>query len=120
MSKQSSLEKIDSQIEMLKNKDFVEKKQEKKIKKKTNKPRKQILEEPTIVDNDLMSDLISNNEDTKVFAQKDISKKVDIESTNTKTFFSIYNVSEKQIIDFYLPLFMILLIFVLIFLIFLI
>ena len=95
MSKQSSLEKIDSQIEMLKNKDFVEKKQEKKKKKKTNKPRKQILEEPTIVDNDLMSDLISNNEDTKVFAQ-------------------------KEIIDFYLPLFMILLIFVLIFLIFLI
>ena len=119
MNKKSSIEKLDSQIEMLKNKDFVEKQKENKPKKKRDKPRKQILEEPTIEDN-LMSDLISNNEDTKVFAQKDVSKKIDVENTKTKTFFSLYNVSEKQIIDFYLPLFMVLLIFILIFLIFLI
>lgn len=75
MGRSSSIEKLNGQIDMLTNHDFVEKKI---ITKKVDrtKPRKEIVEEPTVVEDDLMSDLVSDDENTKVFGQKEEKEEV--------------------------------------------
>lgn len=71
MSRNSSIEKLNNQIDMLTNRDFVDKKNSTRKVERT-KPRKEILEEVTIIeDEDLMSDLIGDDESTKVFGQKE-------------------------------------------------
>jgi len=117
MDRKSSIDKLDEQINMLKNHEFVDKPKTEKIVKKEDKPRKVILEEETVKD-DLMSDLVGDNEKTKVFAQSEIDK-----TSNTDSFFTTVvidsekfvkmgkvKVKEKDIFDVYLPIFLIMLI----------
>ncbi len=121
INKKSSIEKIDEQINMLKNKKFVDKPKTIKV-KKVNQHRKEILEEPTIED-DLMKDLISNDEKTKVYGQKSITTK-EVSNVNTITkkieksdnkkinYDKLYDVYLPIIVFFLIVVFLILIIFI--------
>ena len=121
INKKSSIEKIDEQINMLKNKKFVDKPKTIKV-KKVNQHRKEILEEPTIED-DLMKDLISNDEKTKVYGKKSITTK-EVSNVNTITkkieksdnkkinYDKLYDVYLPIIVFFLIVVFLILIIFI--------
>ena len=68
----NSIDKLNQQIDMLQNKKFIEKTQIKKV-KPIVKNRKEILEEDTIVNDDMFSDLMGSNEKTKVFAANEFN-----------------------------------------------
>ena len=121
INKKSSIEKIDEQINIKKKKKFVDKPKTIKV-KKVNQHRKEILEEPTIED-DLMKDLISNDEKTKVYGQKSITTK-EVSNVNTITkkieksdnkkinYDKLYDVYLPIIVFFLIVVFLILIIFI--------
>ena len=105
MGNRSSIEKIDEQIDMLSNNKFVDKPKTKKVRKIVKNPKK-ILEEDTKTD-DLMSDLVGDDESTKVFINKVEEPKKKIMETIT---FGKVSINQKKVEDVYLPVFLVLLI----------
>ncbi len=76
--KVSSIEKLNKQIDMLANEEFLEK-TKKLFTKKEVKTRKVIQEEPTLTDINLLDNLMPDYENkTMVYGAKDLNKKVDL------------------------------------------
>lgn len=117
--RKSSIEKIDEQINMLAIENLVEKPKTKKI-KKVNKNPKKILEEPTIIEDDLMHDLLSDDEKTKVYGKNDIQVNNKEEyryvTKKIKTL-TLKKIDYEKMYDVYIPLGIIVLIIFFIFLI---
>lgn len=105
----NSIDKINAQINMLRNEVYAEREETETI-KVPMKNRKVILEEPTVVDT-LLGDLIGDDEATKVFGNRELS----LSNTNTKLLETIsigaVTINQKKVMDIYLPIFLLLLIF---------
>ena len=107
----NSIEKLNDQINMLQNGIFVEKEETKtNTIKLPMKQRKVILEEPTVCDT-LLGDLIGTDDATKVFGSRELS----LSDTNTKLLetisFGAITFNQEKVVDIYLPIFLVLLIF---------